>query len=173
VLKRRLRGSLLRTTIVSFLLLSMAATVAASDSRRLRTDLRGSNEVPPADPDGRGKATVGIDIRDGELCVELSWDNVGTPNRAHIHKEAPGVNGPIVVGFFDLHLAEHRADPLNDQLERRDRFSECVEVEPVLLADIKANPSAYYVNIHNARFPGGMIRGQLGSSGGRGDDDDD
>lgn len=163
MLKRRLRGSLARVTIVSFLVLTMAATVAASESNRLRTDLRGSNEVPPADPDGRGKATVRIDVEDGTLCVRLTWNRVGTPNRAHIHKEVAGVNGPIVVGFFDLHLAEHRADPLNDQLERTNHFSECVEgVDPTLLADIKANPSDYYVNLHNARFPGGMVRGQLG-----------
>lgn len=161
MLKRRLRGSLLRTTILSFLVLSMAATVAASDSRRLRTDLRGSNEVPAADPDGRGKATVRIDLEDNELCFEVSFDNAGTPNRGHIHRGAAGVNGPIVVTFFEL--VGVPADPLNDTLERRNKARGCVEdVNTTLLREIKANPSGFYVNLHNARFPGGMIRGQLG-----------
>ncbi len=29
------------------------------------------------------------------------------------------------------------------------------------VAEILANPSAYYVNVHNAEFPSGAIRGQL------------
>ena len=33
---------------------------------------------------------------------------------------------------------------------------------PVAIANaIKANPGAYYVNIHNGAFPNGAIRGQL------------
>jgi hypothetical protein len=38
----------------------------------------------------------------------------------------------------------------------------CVEVtNKALLADIVANPDLYYVNLHNARFPAGSMRGQL------------
>jgi hypothetical protein len=28
--------------------------------------------------------------------------------------------------------------------------------------DIVKNPENYYVNVHNAEFPGGALRGQLG-----------
>jgi hypothetical protein len=38
---------------------------------------------------------------------------------------------------------------------------ECIAVEPDALKPIIATPEAYYVNIHNAEFPGGAIRGQL------------
>ena len=31
----------------------------------------------------------------------------------------------------------------------------------VVVADILANPEDYYVNVHNAEFPSGAIRGQL------------
>ncbi|MBA2263858.1 MAG: CHRD domain-containing protein, partial [Chloroflexi bacterium] len=34
----------------------------------------------------------------------------------------------------------------------------------LLLADIEANPQNYYVNVHNAEFPGGAVRGQLAVS---------
>ena len=33
--------------------------------------------------------------------------------------------------------------------------------DPALLEKIKATPGAYYVNLHNSRYPGGAIRGQL------------
>jgi hypothetical protein len=172
VLKHRLRGSLFRTTILSFLVLSMAATVAASDSRRLRTDLRGTNENPDADPDGRGRATVRIDVEAGEVCFDVSFERTGTPNQGHIHVGNADQNGLVVVPFFNIHQGTPAAvaDPRHDQMERRNRLSDCVPADREILEAIEANPSGYYVNLHNARFPGGAIRGQLGSPGG--DDDD-
>jgi hypothetical protein len=169
---RPVRGSIIRLTIATIVVLSMAATVAASNSNRFRTDLSGSNEVPPADPDGRGKATVRFE--GNQVCFEVSFDRAGTANRGHIHRGAAGVNGPIVVAFFDLQdNAVSQFDPRHEELERRSRLSGCATVnDPALLAEIQANPAGFYVNLHNARFPGGMVRGQLGVAGG-GDDDDD
>jgi hypothetical protein len=37
-----------------------------------------------------------------------------------------------------------------------------VTVTRQLARDIVRNPSDYYVNVHNADFPGGALRGQLG-----------
>jgi len=37
-------------------------------------------------------------------------------------------------------------------------------VPPELAADLIANPSAYYVNVHTTQFPNGAIRGQLASA---------
>jgi hypothetical protein len=34
-------------------------------------------------------------------------------------------------------------------------------VDPELIKDIRQNPSSYYVNLHTAEFPIGVIRGQL------------
>ena len=171
--KRRFRGSIARSTIVAFVLLSLAASVAASNSNRLRADMRGTNETAVFDdPDSRGKASVRIDVEDGEVCFEVSFERGGTANRAHIHRGAAGIPGPIVVAFFDLEEANDQQDPRLDVLERRSRLSGCVDgIDPELLSEIKANPSGFYVNLHNARFPGGFVRGQLRAGGG--DDDDD
>jgi CHRD domain len=176
---RRFRGSLARSSVIAIVLLSLAAGVAASNSNRLRADLRGTNEVAAlVDFDSRGKASVRIDVEDGEVCFTVSFERGGTANRGHIHRGIAGVNGPIVVAFFDIQdpfvdaaNPGDAADPRHDQLERRQRLGDCVDgLDPALLAEIKGNPSGFYVNLHNARFPGGFVRGQL-SAGGGGDDD--
>jgi hypothetical protein len=37
----------------------------------------------------------------------------------------------------------------------------CVDVERDLATAILRDPSAYYVNVHNAELPDGAVRGQL------------
>jgi len=37
----------------------------------------------------------------GEICFDLHVADIEAPTRAHIHRPAAGVNGPIVVTFFD------------------------------------------------------------------------
>ena len=70
-----------------------------------------------------------------------------------------GVNGGIVVTFFEL--IGLPGDPRNDELEeRRDRGLSCPPTRRCWQR-IRANPEAFYVNLHNTRFPGGAARGQL------------
>jgi CHRD domain len=117
----------------------------------LKAKLNGANEVPPADPDGRGKAAVKVLPRFGAVCFDLKWEKIGPPTMAHIHKGAKGVNGPVVVLFFE-----------NSQVKK----TGCTDgLDQKLLRDIKRHPSQYYVNIHNDEFPPGAIRGQLKGKG--------
>jgi hypothetical protein len=44
-----------------------------------------------------------------------------------------------------------------------DSVSGCVETNNDLAREIKRNPASFYVNLHNAEFPAGAIRGQLSS----------
>jgi hypothetical protein len=135
-----------------------AASGAKSDKRgnkssnTLKANLKGTNEVPAADPDGTGKAEVELLSRFGAVCFRLSWKNIGDPVAAHIHRGAQGENGPIVVAFSEPAF--------------RDRG--CVDgVSTDLIREIKRHPRQFYVNIHNAEFPNGAIRGQLKRSGHR------
>jgi CHRD domain len=131
----------------------------------LTARLSGAQEVPAADPDGSGKATVEVDVEAGEVCFDVKLSDVGTPNRGHIHEGAAGVNGPIVVPFFELRIppADPGAaptDPRNDALEDG-RLVDCVPGDPAVLARIVEHPENFYVNVHNARFPAGAMRCQL------------
>jgi hypothetical protein len=137
-----------------------AAGAGSSSRNRFVNNMEGSQEVPPADPDGRGIARIEIDPAANEVCFKVRFDSTGTPNRGHIHVGVAGANGGIVVPLFEL--VGMPADARNDALERG-RLDGCVTVDPTVvdLDAIVDNPAGYYVNLHNARFPAGAIRCQL------------
>jgi hypothetical protein len=168
---RRVRIST-RTTFCAVVLvaaLGIGGTASANqaqsrgaDGEVLRARLTGAQEVPPADDDGSGRARVVVNAAAGEVCWDVKFEDITTANRGHIHAGAAGVNGGIVVDFFNLHLPANQRDPNLDRLEKRQQLDGCTSgLDPVLLDDIIANPENYYVNLHNSRFPGGAIRCQL------------
>jgi hypothetical protein len=142
-------------------LVGVAGTAGGALAESGRADdfeakLSGPQEVPgPFDPDGDGEADIEFDFDAAEVCFKLEWDNIAAPTAAHIHRGAAGVPGPIVVNLFT-------PAPFDlDQLERRDRVKGCVSADVAVLNEIAADPASFYVNIHNARFPAGAVRGQL------------
>ena len=124
-------------------------------NRKLSASLTGGMEVPgPGDADGRG--TAQIKFKKGQICYKLSWRNIEAPTAAHIHEAPPGEAGPVVVPLPLINVrGVNGAAP--------SRVHNCVDAPASLIADIQENPGDYYVNIHNATFPGGAIRGQLHS----------
>ena len=133
--------------------------LANSRESRLKAELSGQNEVPPRDPDGDGRARVQFHVDGDELCFTIRFDDTGTPNRGHIHLGGVGANGGIEVTLFEL--VGLPDDPRNDELESG-KIEDCIVPEdPTDLAKIAENPEGYYVNLHNTRYPGGAIRGQL------------
>ncbi|MGH9224949.1 MAG: CHRD domain-containing protein [Acidimicrobiales bacterium] len=149
--------------LVAASLAAIAASGVASAGQVVKLDahMDGASELPPADPDGDGRAKFEFDLDTGEVCFSVRFDDIGTPNRAHIHVGGPEVNGAIVLPMFELRPGDAPAsDPRHDELEGG-RLGDCVTADPDLLADIAADPGGYYVNLHNTRFPGGAIRGQL------------
>jgi len=65
---------------------------------------------------------------------------------AHIHEAPAGAPGPVVVTL---------APPTSGE------SSGCVSADRELIVEILRDPAAYYVNVHNAEFPAGAVRGQL------------
>jgi hypothetical protein len=128
------------------------------DVRTFTTELTGAAEVPgPGDPDGSGTATISVDPSQGEVCFELTVSNIELPAAAaHIHVAPVDEAGPVVV-------------PLDPAPDASGSSSGCVsDVDRALIQNIIQNPEQYYVNVHNAEFPDGAVRGQLSDSDGGG-----
>jgi hypothetical protein len=123
------------------------ATSGSAGGRPLSATMTGAEEVPPGDPDGTGTASFTFNPGRGKVCFELEVADIAPATAAHIHVGPPGVAGPIVI-------------PLTAPTDGSS--SGCVnDVDPELIDAIKKNPGDYYVNVHNADFPPGAVRGQL------------
>ena len=135
--------------------LSLPATAAKKQDKeyRLLAALSGQEETQAADPDGYGAAR--ITVKGNKVCFVILARNVEPITAGHIHRGAVGEAGPIVV---DLLGAQAAAGTLT--LPPRD--SGCVTASSRALAkEIAKHPGRFYVNLHNATFPNGAIRGQL------------
>jgi hypothetical protein len=131
--------------LVSFVLVS--AVPAVAQGRPLSTDMSGAEEAPgPGDPDGSGFAFFTLNQGQGQICYELTVSDIAPATAAHIHIAPAGSPGPVVVPL---------AAPTSGS------SSGCVDVDPNLIKAIRQNPENYYVNVHNAEYPGGAVRGQL------------
>jgi hypothetical protein len=150
----------LRLAALALVMLLLSAIPAgASTEVKITTTLNALDPVTGAvtgDPDGRGTAEFSFDTDEGTICYELEVEGIAEPvepapglGSAHIHLVA---TGGIAV---DLET--------DFQPDKGDEFkaSGCVEVDSALLQAILENPDQYYVNIHNADFPGGALSGLL------------
>lgn len=109
----------------------------------LTATLNGANETGGGDADGSGSFTAEVDADAGDFCYTLKVAGIEPATMAHVHAGAAGANGPPVI---TVEVAEDT----------------CLAVEPEKLAPILAKPEDFYVNVHNAPFPAGAVRGQLG-----------
>ena len=149
---RRLRHLVVGSAaVVAALAVGDSGPVAADHGfRALGTFMNGAAEVPgPGDPDGVGAAGVLIHVNRGRICWAVAVKNIAPATAAHIHVGTVKDAGPVVV-------------PL-DPPPTRGFSANCATVDDEeLIKDIAHNPANYYVNVHNAEFPAGAIRGQLG-----------
>lgn len=141
---------LVLAVVVVLLSASVVLADAPGSGRPLDTVLTGAEERPgPGDPDGSGTASIRLNQGQGTVCYELTWTGIETPHAAHIHRAPRGEPGPVVVGLF----GSPTSSPATG----------CVQgVAPALIKEIRQDPAAFYVNVHNTPFPNGALRGQLG-----------
>lgn len=133
--------------VASALIVLLGWTGASlADGRPSSTTMTGAEETRPADPDGSGEAILTFNPGTNQACVQLSVTNIAPATASHVHRGPAGVAGPPVIGL----------PPPTDGFS-----SGCVTADRDLLVEIARDPSEFYVNVHNAEFPAGAIRGQL------------
>ena len=143
---------LLAVTIAALTTACLLASVASAAPKvgtgvKLSATLTGPAEAPiPGDPNASGTALFRINPGQGTICYVLTVSGIEPAFAAHIHIAPVGEPGPVVV-------------PLNPPTSGSS--SGCASVTRELALAIIHNPGAYYVNVHNADFPGGAARGQL------------
>jgi hypothetical protein len=134
-------------------LASLAASLAASattgaGTSKLEAQLRGRNEVPAAPASNRGKVELRLTPSSGRVCWEFTLTKIdGRPTQAHIHIGRKGVSGNVFIA-----LAAHGKPYVRQG---------CTTAKRSMVRAILRKPSAYYVNVHNAKHPAGAMRGQL------------
>ena len=141
--------TLLSSFAASVTLIATAAIAQpVQGGAKFRATLTGAAEVPgPGDPDGSGEAEITVNPGKSKICWTLKVRDIEPATAAHIHIGATSIAGAVVVGLS----APSDGDSDGCQTVTRD------------LADaIRKSPASYYVNVHNAAYPAGAIRGQLG-----------
>lgn len=144
-----MKSSVIYSAIATMALLGSATVYAAEDAgARFTATLDGANEVPVlGDPDGMGTATILVNPGREQLCYSITVNGIAPARAAHIHEAAAGTAGPVVFGLTAPTAGTSQG---------------CVAVSREFAKEFIKNPSDYYVNVHNAEFPGGAVRGQLG-----------
>jgi hypothetical protein len=135
--------------VAAIALLAGAPTLAQDDSGRpITVEMTGAAERPgPGDPDGSGTAHFRINPGQGKLCYSLTVSRIDPATAAHIHRAPPTDPGPVVV-------------PLTAPTSGSSNG--CIDIDKALAQEIVRSPASFYVNVHNAEFGPGAVRGQLG-----------
>src|SRR5215216_1263037 len=141
-----------KTTLLSLVLILLtvlALTSIAANGLTFTTTLTGAAEVPgPGDPDGTGTATITLFPSTSMICWEIQVSGITLPaSAAHIHEAPAGSPGDVVVTL--------------SAPDATGFASGCRSVDREEIVEILQAPEEYYVNVHNADYPGGALRGQL------------
>jgi hypothetical protein len=137
-----MRTRLIATALVTSALIPAIALASADKATNLTASMSGKVEVPKGDPDGTGTAKITVDGR--RVCWNLTTSKVAKPNAAHIHKGKAGKAGPVAVPLGATYKAKG-----------------CTTTTNAVGIALTAKPGDFYVNIHNAKYAAGAVRGQL------------
>jgi hypothetical protein len=148
-----LKTRLIAPLTASAVLIGTAALAAPAidGGKRYTVHMTGAAECTNAgvcnqgDPDGSGIAVITVNRGQQRVCWQIDVTGVDPIAAAHIH-----------LGFAGRAFSNNIVVPL-------DADQGCTEVTDMALLDaLMQAPQAFYVNVHNATYPAGALRGQLG-----------
>jgi hypothetical protein len=118
---------------------------AGAEVVKLRAELKGSNEVPPNNSTGSGKAEASYDTDTKALTYVVTYSGLTGPVvGAHFHGPGEaGKNAGIALPFKTVESPIQGSATLTD----------------AQAADLLAGK--WYANLHTAANPGGELRGQM------------
>jgi hypothetical protein len=163
----------MRRAFLLALAISAVPLWAATEVHQFEATLSPSNENPAVtNAAAIGEANIGIRVEraaDGTITDAIvDFDlkvYLGAPQNLialHIHRAAPGSNGPIVISSGGLDFS---TDPVaataGDVRIYRQNLANMDAGVLQAVAGIIANPGNYYVNLHSTANRSGLIRGQL------------
>ncbi len=142
-----------RSLAIPFLLVGVfAAAPALALTATYSISMTGAKEFPgPGDTNGTATGTITLNDVTGAVSWNLTFANIDTPNAMHIHAGSVGQANPPLI---NLGVATSGGT---------DTLIDSTIASAMTVADILANPTAFYINIHNEPFIGGAVRDQLGT----------
>jgi len=143
------------------------------DEHRYCLDLTGCKELepgvgnPPAcigDPNGFAFARIDIKTKGQDtICIDILLDEIGFPVTAmHIHGPLT-VTDPENTGIFVPEDGSSSFDVTPAETGDGVRIITCQNVASDTSKAIINDPHLFYLNVHNAGFPNGALRDQLGN----------
>lgn len=159
-----------RNIALGALTLVVASLVAprAKASTTFSSTLSGANEVPATISTATGSATLTLTFNTLDVN-SLSFSGLTTPVTAAAIQVAPaGINGPVAIilpgfptatnGSYSMTLDLTMGGTYNPSFVTANGGT-AASAEAALMADMLAGDT--YIDIHDATFPGGEIRGQI------------
>lgn len=137
---RRLAASLATAALFA----PAALALPSAMHPELGAKLLGKNEVPKGSQTAHGIVNLNLKAAAGQVCWTFELAGVATPLAAHIHKGGAGVSGPVFI-------------PLGSKYKAKG----CISAPKKMIDAVETNPNGFYVNVHNAKYPNGIVRGQL------------
>lgn len=121
-----------------------ALAVGSAMHPELGATLRGKYELPKGSPTAHGIVNLTLSSAKGTVCWTFDLAGVSKPLYAHIHKGRAGVSGPVFIPLGKTYKAKG-----------------CQTASKASIGAVESNPNGFYVNVHDAKYPNGVVRGQL------------
>ena len=140
----------MKTSLASLALAAAFSTGVASAQTTYDAFLTGTQENPVNASPATGFGTVVLNAAGTLITVDENWSGLTAPATvSHIHGPAlPGVNAPVLFPFSGVPSATSGSIP-----------EQTFAITAAQVGQLQGG--LFYMNVHDANFPGGEIRGQL------------